>query len=156
MDQPTPLTVSPEEYRTLLIGRIERALRETGIPDDLLVQIVEASSRLLPVGDTSVLVVSAGRSRNAVAHERVQPVRATGDKTDQRQKPHWASPKAQPVDNPSSVSDLVLNALLKKCLTAPELSKVTRKPRRAVYNAIWRLRQERLIDEGPMPDEGQD
>lgn len=137
------LTVTPEEYQMLLLARIERGLRVAEIPEQIVKSLLEASARLLPADVTPVVRPGTnGRSRPIAAASH-------GGKTDKRSKIHWTAEK--PVEKPSTISDHVLNALQNRCLTAPEIAKAVRKPRKAVYTAIWRLRDNGLIDKGPIP-----
>lgn len=133
------LTVSPEEYKSLVLARIERGLRMAEVPEEIVKSVLEATSRLLPADV---------RPMRSMVNER-RPAAERGGKVDKRNKIHWTNQK--PIERPSSISDNVLNALQNKCLTAPEIAKAVRKPKKAIYTAIWRLREEGLIDQGPMP-----
>lgn len=137
MAQNISLTLTPEELQQVLKRRIETCLREAAIPEEVVSDVLAAWAR----SDGSMRPASAVSSDGAHTARRV----------DQRQKAHWPAPGVKPVEQPSSTADLVLNAMFKGCRTVPELTKTTRKPRKAVYTALWALKRDGVIDQGEPP-----
>lgn len=149
MEQHTfSLTLSPEEYRAILRRRVESCLREAQVPADVVSAMMEAYTR------TSAILAPVHRPTVQELRARSVESSPTG-KGDQRQKIHWPSSRVQPIEEPNTIADSVLNALFKGCRTVPEIAKETRKPRKAVYTALWALKRNKLIDQGE-PSSGQD
>lgn len=145
MESTFALNLTPEEYRAVMRRRIEACLREARIPDEIVAGVLEAYAR------TTAAVIAP------VHRPTVQEQRARGEapepiaRDDQRQKAHWPSPKARPVEEPGSIADSVLNAMFKGCRTVPEIAKETKKTPKSIYTALWALKKARLIDQGEPP-----
>lgn len=143
-DSNLSLTLTPEEFRAVMIRRIERCLLDAAIPQDVVADVIGAYTRT---------------TASAIHRPTVQELRAKGEvpppvsHTDQREKLHWPSPKAAPISEPTTIADSVLNAMFKGCRTVPQIEKGTKLPRKKIYTALWALKRDRLIDQGEPPQD---
>jgi hypothetical protein len=142
MEPKVSLKVTPAEYHSLLRSRIEHVLTAADVPPKIVAALVDCFSRMTTEENPEIISGSSTSRTNT-----------DGTHADERQKPHWLRPGQRPIDKPKSVGDAIVNALYsKKICTAPELATITKKPIKAIYTNLWRLKKEGVIDIGAVPD----
>lgn len=131
------VNVTDEEYREIVMRRVDKSLREHGVelPDHLRREIAS----LLPTADGTTAHQTAAPSRQAAR------LKASPDGVGNRPQ-HAVAPGIKPVEHPRSNADRVLNALLGGCSTVPELAKATKRTSKQVYTALWMLKRDGVID----------
>lgn len=139
--------LTPEEYKSVMVSRIEKALREADVPEEQRRDILSfvASDGHLPVSTVP----------------RHSPSRPAAERSDQRTKFHWPAKGTRPVEEPATITDVVRNGIMGGCRTVPELVKLVQKARvsdnkdvrKAVYTALWSLKKDGVIDQGDPPQD---
>jgi len=152
------LSVTPEEYRSLIMARIDQCLAENGV--DLPATIRAQITEYIPMPASRVPVESdSGKARSVpatVPHEAKRLLdaaqrRAIKSDTDKRARAYRPTSRAKAVSHPSSIADRVLNQIVGSGLcTLPDLVSSTKKPPKAIYNALWQLKSKKLIDISPL------
>lgn len=147
-DKTVHTALTPEEYRRVMVDRIDRALREADVPDaqrrDILSYVTSDGHKV-------------SESRPSVSRVVSHPA----SHADQRTKIHWAAKGVKVPAEPMTISDVVLSGIVSGCQTVPELVKLVTKAkvtdnkdiRKAVYTALWALKKDGVIDQGDPPQD---
>lgn len=160
-DKRIQAALTADEYKKVMIERIDRVLREADVPESLR---RDTLSFLSSDGYKSVLSDVQTKHTQTVPRaartDGTSTSRPHVDRGDKRTKYHWPAKGARPVENPSTINDVVLNAMFNGCRTVPELVRVVqhakvsknRDIRKAVYTALWSLKDDGIIDQGDPQD----
>lgn len=149
------LTLTPDEYKNLLMSRIEKSLAESGVslPPTVRQQIYDC----LPVPET--LQVEAGdipiarmphKTKTTIREARAALAanKTTASGHGRRYRP---TDRAKPIEKPRSIREKVLNLIIQKrvCIL-PDLVKGTHMAEKPLYNALWQLKRDKLIVVEPL------
>jgi hypothetical protein len=163
------LTLTPDEYKSLAIARIEQMLAAMGLPLTETMR-AELSAVVDHLAGTAVVDHLAGTAHptaavRATSARRTPPRPSAPPETEtpalsggsagKRARVYEPTGKAKPVDRPSSTADKVLNLILSRHLcTLPDLVRGTHRPKKALYTAIWQLEKNGLIKKTPIAEMG--
>ena len=100
----TTISLTPDEYRLVLVHKVERALNECGITNIDRQTVDQIAALLAPPKIGEVPIQKPTLRRQGV---ETNPVR--GDK---RARAYLPTHKARQVDSPASTDDKVINAIL--------------------------------------------
>lgn len=159
MDTKFSLVATSDEVRALLMARIERSLRESGV--ELTEDARTRIAACLPVPEIGGHVEAApnGNQRHyrptiQEAHavlDRAQVAPATTSGKDSRARAYRPTPRAHEVPHAVSTRDKVLNLIVRsQVCTLGDLTTGTRRPKKAIYTALWSLKKDHLIDITPL------
>lgn len=156
----SPLTLTADEYRNLLMARIELSLRDNGVPVDEPLRTAIRSA--LPAAGTMI----ARPAAQTLASPRISPpasartirearqiVETVGNIEDNRARAYIPTPLAKEVPNAKAVATKTLNLIIRKGVcTLGDLTKGIKKPKRAIYTALWQLHKDGLIEKMPIAE----
>lgn len=157
-DSKSALTLTPEEYRSLMMARIDRSLKESGVvlPDETRERI----AALLPLPDAADVRVgdevlksskTVGDARALLETVKKRALASSGN----RAKIYRPTNRAREVDDPKSTTERVLNLIVHSGVcNLGDLVKGTHRPKRAIYTSLWQLKKDGLIDSEPAPANG--
>lgn len=153
MHEKVSVSVTPEEARELLVRRVERALLDSGIT--LTAAERDRLAAALPVRfedgrdqpEVRPAPATVPPDTDLVSCIKARALKQSGN----RARIYKPTGRAHPIEHPASHHDALIASIVRQGLcTADDLMRDTKLPRKAVYNGLWQLKREGLVDVIPV------